>query len=517
MLAVREDELTGPEVRRWTRRAAAARADTTLWTRLGDALGTLTSIGVGIAVVGGSVASLRERVLLAGPPVTAAHLPGALVAAAAGVMGLAALLVLLDRLGPVSATPAVAAWWLPLPAGRGGLLAGELRRVTTAAVVPAVLLTFPVLIAVSSRPSAAGVLGGTAVVAGTVATAVGAVALVQTRGGTGHLAAVAGGLAVLPAVLAAVLGTLGGPAAALAAGLPRPSLPAWAAAVPLVAALALLAAAVRRLDRLPAGQLRARGTTASYAAASAFTLDARDLGRALAARRTRGPARSRTFGRVTRPWQAVVAGDVTTLLRGRWQLGQLAVAVAVPVVVARTAGLGTLRPAVWLGFVLGGALAATAAGHPARQAQAAPVLDRLLPLSPVEVARARMVLPLVLTTVVCGAAGTLVALGSGTVAWALLVLGTAPTWAAAAVRGAYRPELDWSGQVMATPMGPVPVGAGATLVNGPDVGVVGTLPLLVALLGAGPTPGLVVFQLLWSAGLAAGAVALTGRRLSRRS
>jgi hypothetical protein len=65
-------------------------------------------------------------------------------------------------------------------------------------------------------------------------------------------------------------------------------------------------------------------------------------------------------------------------------------------------------------------------------------------------------------------------------------------------------------------MGPVPVGAGATLVTGPDVGVVGSLPLLVALLGAGPAPGLVVFQVLWSSALAAGAVALTARRLGRR-
>ena len=39
-------EWGGLEVRRATRRAAAARAETTLWTRLGDTLGTLTSIGL---------------------------------------------------------------------------------------------------------------------------------------------------------------------------------------------------------------------------------------------------------------------------------------------------------------------------------------------------------------------------------------------------------------------------------------------------------------------------------------
>jgi hypothetical protein len=67
---------------------------------------------------------------------------------------------------------------------------------------------------------------------------------------------------------------------------------------------------------------------------------------------------------------------------------------------------------------------------------------------------------------------------------------------------------------MATPFGPTPVGVGATLVQGLDLGVVVSLPLLVALLRGAPTPGLVVGQLAWSLALGAGALAWLTRRPS---
>ncbi len=52
--------LDGAAVRRETRRATAARARTTLSERLSDAWGGIVSAGIGVAVVGGSLASLRE-------------------------------------------------------------------------------------------------------------------------------------------------------------------------------------------------------------------------------------------------------------------------------------------------------------------------------------------------------------------------------------------------------------------------------------------------------------------------
>jgi len=509
-----ELELTGAAVRRATRRAAAARAETTLWTRLGDTVGTLTSIGVGIAVVGGGLASLRAKIVARPLTVSGAALPAPYAAVVAAVLAVAGLLLLLDRLGPVSATPAAAAWWLPLPADRRGLLSGDLARTTGAVVAVTLVLVLPPALALPSSPSAGEVLGvlGTAAALGAVA--VGGTALLQTRGAGGRLGPAAGVVAVLAAVAAALAGTAGALGVRLPAPPALPSLPLWIAGVLAAAAGLLLAGAVLGLDRLDAGRLRASGVTAQFATASFLSLDTRDLGRALSSR-PRRPRRSRRFRRVRGPVAALVAADLVALARGRWQLGQLAAAVAVPVLVARTAGLGGVPVAVWGACVVGWALAAIAAGHPGREAQAAPELDRLLPLGAPQVLRARAIVPLALTAVVCTATGLLLGLGTGSVAeWALLGLATAPGWAAASLRGAYRPEPDWAGPVMATPFGPTPVGVGATLVQGLDLGVVVSLPLLVALLRGAPTPGLVVGQLAWSLALGAGALAWLTRRPS---
>ena len=100
--------LDGAAVRGWTHRATAARAQTTLSERLSDAWGGIVSAGIGVAVVCGSLASLRERIALAGAPVTGATLPGAVTSAALGLLALAGAVVVLARLGPVSATPAAA-------------------------------------------------------------------------------------------------------------------------------------------------------------------------------------------------------------------------------------------------------------------------------------------------------------------------------------------------------------------------------------------------------------------------
>jgi hypothetical protein len=169
---------------------------------------------------------------------------------------------------------------------------------------------------------------------------------------------------------------------------------------------------------------------------------------------------------------------------------------------------------VWAGLVLGWLAAAVALGHPARSAQARPALDRLFPLSARDLLAARAVTPAVLLALVCGLSGALVGLGAGAAAaWAALALATVPSWTAATLRGAYRPELDWSGPVMSTPMGVLPVGVGATLLNGVDVGVLGALPIGGVLLsGSRPSPVVIAVQLGWSAVLAAGSFALATRR-----
>jgi hypothetical protein len=292
----------------------------------------------------------------------------------------------------------------------------------------------------------------------------------------------------------------------------------WIAVAIAAAAVLLLIGAVSALDRLGAAQLRTLGATSQYAAASVVSLDTRELGRALAARGRRSPRRSRRYPRVGHAWQAVVAADVTALARTPWQLGELLTAIAVPVVVARTDGLGALPIAVWLACLLGWGLAAIAAGHPARLVQASPAVDRLLPLSTAGVVVARTVVPSVLVIVVTTLTGVLIGVGSDTPAfWVGMCAATAPAWAAAALRGAFRPDIDWSGPVVSTPMGAVPPGAGLTFVQGVDVGIVGSLPLAAALLLDSPGTVLIAVQLGWSAALCAGALALVVRNRSRRS
>lgn len=514
--ADRGAELDGAAVRRFTRRATASRADTTLVTRLGELWGNLVSVAVGIAILSGSVTSLRDRMALADAPVTGTTLPGGLTAQVVVFVALAGLVLTLDRLGPVSSTPAAAAWWLPLPAGRRSLLIGELRRLGAAVVVTAVVLALPLVLTLSAAPAPGPVLVALGLVAGCAAAVVGATALSQTRGRSGRLGTVAGALAVCAAVLAAGTGTavdlLGGQGIR---SVPAPPLLFWVGVA--VTAVPLLVGAGAGLDRLGAADLRTLGATSQYAAASVVSMDTRELGRALAARGRRSPRRSRRYPRVANAWQAVVAADVTALARGPWQLGQLLTAVAVPVVVVRTSGLGALPIAVWLGCVAGWSLAAIAVGHPARLVEVTPAVDRLLPLSTAGVVVARTVVPLVLAAVVTTVTGVLIGIGSGSPAfWIGICAATAPAWAAASIRGAFRPDIDWSGPVVSTPMGAVPPGAGLTVVQGVDVGIVGSLPLAAALLLDSPEPGLIVVQLIWSAVLCAGALALVVRTRSRR-
>ncbi|SNS16836.1 hypothetical protein SAMN06893096_102322 [Geodermatophilus pulveris] len=172
---------------------------------------------------------------------------------------------------------------------------------------------------------------------------------------------------------------------------------------------------------------------------------------------------------------------------------------------------------MWAGCLLGWGLAATAAGRPAREAYAAPEVDRSFALSAAAVVRSRAVLPLAAAALVCPLSALLLGVGTGAAGtWALFGLAVAPAWAAAVLRGAYRPEVDWAGPVVSTPMGVVPAGVGATLLQGPDVGVVGSLPLLAALVTGGPTLLLAAVQAGWSLLLAAAVLAHLGGRRPRR-
>ncbi len=487
-------ELTGAGVRRFTRRATAGRADTSWLTLGGDLLSALTVAGVVVAVFGGAFSALRERIA-ARPPAPATDLPGELTALVAALVVAAAVVALLSRLGPLSATPAAAAWWLPLPADRRGLLRGDLQRVGAVAVVAAVVVALPVVLAAPAAPTLSEVAVGVLAAVLLALTAVGVLVLLQARSLTGRVAPAAGALATVAVVVPAVLGTLGVGGAGwtwvpTAPDLPLPVL----AGVPLLLAAAALLAADRVSGQVPAGALRERGTAVLVASVSALSLDTRELGRALGTP-VHPPRRTRRWTRVTTPWHAVVAGDLAVATRSPWRWGQLAIGTALPVLAARTDGLGGVPALVAVALVVGWSLAAVALGEPARQAHGAPAADRLLPLGARDVVRARALVPLAGLVVVGAVSAGLVGLGWE---WALLGAATAPAWAGAAVRGGYRPELDWSGPVLSSPMGAVPTSVAVTLVRGLDLGVLGSVPLVIGLLLGAVPPLLLGVALGWS-------------------
>ncbi len=512
-------------MRRFTRRASAARADKSWFTLLGDVMSFVTALAITVAALGSVIASLREDIA-SRPEAVTAVLPGPVSATVAGLVVAAGLVGLLDRLGPVSATPAASAWWLPLPAARRGLLRGELLRIGGLAVAVVAAVVLPVVLAGTAQPTPTGVLLGLACAGLLAAGVTGLLAVLQATGRGGRIGSAAGALTVLAVVVPAAGGSVAAAAGWEVAAPPgwlQHLLPsAWPVLVsggswPLLVAAAVLAVggvalADRDLGRLGAGVLRAQGETVQYASASVLSMDTRALGQALA-RPVRPPRRSSSFRWVTTPGRAVVAGDLAVLLRSPWRWGQLVVGCALPVLVARTEGIGQSPALVAVGLVLGWAIAAIAVGEPSRRAQVAPAADRLLPLGDREVVRARAVVPVAVLVVVCAVSAVLVGQGAGSPgAWLALGVATAPAWAGAAVRGGYRPELDWSGPVVSSPMGAIPSGVGGTLVRGLDLGVLGTLPFVVVLLVGEPAPLLLAVQLGWALLVAAIAVETANSR-----
>lgn len=514
VLAAPAAELSGAEARRLVRRSTAQRVDTTLYERLSDAWSTAASVAIGLAVLGGWLGTVRDDIV-GQAPVGGRLLPGGVTAGVGLLIVVAGLLALLDRLGPVSSSPAATAWLLPLPADRRGLLRSELGKVAGTCALVVALLAAPATLAWSADPSLSGAVAtalGSAAVAGIL---VAAVALLQTRGVRGAVAPAAGAVAVLAAAGAMLL-SVAPPLLDPLEGLDGrgPTGPGWLwPGLAAAAAVVLLLAAERGLGRLDAGRLRALGATSGYATASVFSLDTRQLGRALAPAGARSPRRGRRFRFVRRPWQVVAAADLVLLGRSRWQLGQLVVGAALPVLAARTEGLGQLPAAVAVGLFLGWFTAAVAAGHAGRQAEVSPALDRLLPLSPAALVAARFVAPAAVLALVCGTSGLLIGWSAGEPLWTALALASVPAWAAAALRGAYRPEIDWTGPVVSTPMGVLPAGVVATLLQGLDVAIAGVLPIAGALiLGATPSAGLVLGELVWASLLAAAVLAHLSRR-----
>jgi len=485
------------DIRRYTTQAANARGGASL----GSLLASVYYAVITIAIASGMALGFAQALRVSLPPTPEADaavdlsLPTLVVVMLLGLVGI--LVSLAGRLGPVGAGGAEAAWWLVLPVDRRGLLRPAARRLPLVAAFVAAILV-GLLDAGLLADSGARVLHVAVTSALVAAGIVLLAALAQSRGLRRSTTALVGDL-----ILAAA------PVVAVALALTDwsvdevPTLP-WFGAV--AAALLVAGAGVlvdRRLGRIPTASLRESGSVATQAVGAAVSLDSRELGRALtdgaAAPTRRRLSRLRT---ARGPATALVTADLVVLRRSARHLVQLAIAAIVPVLVTVVPELAS-QAGVLFAVLLAGYVAMSATGEGARRAQMAPILDRLLPLDAKTVRRLRMVVPgiamLVWSVVAFGAVGR----WTGDVAgWLVLGVASTPVWAAAAVRSSYRPAPDWGGALVSTPMGALPTGVAAVLARGPDVVVLGLLPVWIAVLLRHVSPTMILIQ----AGLSAIAV-----------
>ena len=477
------------DIRRYTTQAANARGGASL----GSLLSSVYYAVITIAIASGMALGFAQALRVALPPAPGAtdavdlSLPTLVLVILVGLVGI--LVSLAGRLGPVGAGGAEAAWWLVLPVDRRGLLRPAARRLpVVAAFVAAILvgLLDAGLLADSGGRVLHVAVTSALVAAGIVLLA----ALAQSRGVSRSTTALIGDLLLAVAPLAAVVLALTDVSVDEV-----PTLP-WFGAVPAAVLVAGAGVLVdRRLGRIPTASLRESGSVATQAVGAAVSLDSRELGRALTDGAASPTRRHLSRLRTARgPASALVTADLAVLRRSARHLVQLVIAALVPVLVTVVPELAS-QAGVLFAILLAGYVAMSATGEGARRAQMAPILDRLLPLDAKTVRRLRMVVPgiavLVWSVVAFGAVGR----WTGDVAgWIVLGVAATPVWAAAAVRSSYRPAPDWGGALVSTPMGALPTGVAAVLARGPDVVVLGLLPVWIAVLLRHVSPTMILIQ-----------------------
>ncbi|HEY6738260.1 MAG TPA: DUF6297 family protein, partial [Actinopolymorphaceae bacterium] len=270
-------------------------------------------------------------------------------------------------------------------------------------------------------------------------------------------------------------------ASAVVVPLPTPIGLAGTAVIALGAAVVVAIGAVGGLSRLPRRDLLAGSELLAGLSGAAASMDTSLVSDLLVHRRFRrlGRARSRR-GRWTGP-MAIPVREAWRVLRSPGRLVLAVGLLAVPYAVA-TLGVASAVPAaaVAAGYVAlrpwGGGLHAVSRSPGFRRAF--PLGDRGL--------RLLLATPLLAVAVV----------------WSLLVapatalgwaggLAVAATVAAGVVRSSTRPPVTYDGPLMSTPAGAIPMGFVTQVFRGPDVALVGVLPMVLGL----PTPLTVVLPI----------------------
>lgn len=502
---------SGGAMRRWTRLVLRTRSSTSVGELLSDVYTILLTLAVTVAMV---AALARSQGLLRAGAAPSTELDTGWITVLLAVAVLGVTTGILARTGPVSLGGAQTAWWLPLPGERGSLLRPSLTAPTVASAttgaVTGLLLVLALDPAVTAGHAVAAALAGLGLGAAL------ALALVPLEAsGRRRAAGTAGDLLLALVPGAALVLALAPPGPLTVSG-------AWwpAAAAAALAVLAALAA-LRALPRVHDTELRERGAATVELRGASLTMDTRAMGRALdtqprrgrrrrSARLARVPALVRALG----PGVVVAVADARLLLRAPRRLVQMGCGAALALLAPFVPSLPALLTALLV--VAGAWVAALTTAQGARDAEAVPAVDALLPVPQRTVRLWRLAVPVLAMLVWTVPVFAVLGQSHDDVAgWLALGLLAAPVWAGGAVRSAYRPQADFSGPLIVTPMGVFPPGMATIANTGPDVVLLGAIPLLVAVLVGAVTPVLLGLQVALTALAVVLAVRPSGRKEHR--
>jgi hypothetical protein len=380
--------------------------------------------------------------------------------------------------GPVMLPAADAAWLVMSPLPRRAVLGRTARTLLVVSAVVGAALGLALTGVLGAPDELLWRLAG-AIVLG-IAVSVGGMALAvlaqASQAWHAFMTATLAGLVVL-----AVIAASGQARAALAAVANAPvSAVGTVAAVAVVPAAFLVRQAWVALGRIPARDVLAASTRAGHVASAAVSLDPGAMTWIAEDNHWRGRSlRSRPWPSLPAPL-ALAWQDWRRISRRPGRLVAMAATAVLPAVLAQ-AGAATAAGVV----VLAGALAVAASGASgARRDGDNPTLARLAGVGLRPGLAARALLPALLS-----GAWTALALTALTVvgglpagAWWLLGPATAPAVAAAALRMARRAPVNHSMPVIDTPGGVIPTGPLFWAFTGPDLGLIGCLPAILALL-----------------------------------
>lgn len=459
----------------------------------------------------GAPASWLHHALITG----ASGLPG-IAAAALGVLCLAGLgLWVLLATGPISATRAELVWGFQLPVDRAPFLrralTGVLVRGTLAAGVAAAVTALVVLPTTGPAWTLLPVALAITALGPTVAAAA---VIAQTRS-TPHdhgyrltrllpwaaagalLSGSAYGLLSHYLTQAPVSRALDLAALTATPGLVPAATTALAATF---LAIVVHRRARRAVTALDWPQLEAGGGSAMVFRAAAATFDLQDLYRALIQLpHTDHHPSPLVPSQPTRPWVALWRAETTGWLRLSGPLPLWLATLGALLMVATVPGAGTVT-ALGLVLPITALLAADLAAAATRSSALTPDVEAILPISATAAQAARLLTPCsamaLWGTIALGLLGALTATPLLTLVGTLAGMGLGAT----AVTGARRPPLDWSGAVIMTDSGAIPIGVISQLTAAHTWGLLVLTPALIALIAGTITLPLLGVQTLLSVG-----------------